>query len=206
MLLLQFDFAVTAQRALALRTHAGRPLRASPLTGLSGDRSCAQLLPERMVPEPIVVLTAMRLDTLDGVAQGSRFRRRSRATRMQMAGPRALLINGSSRSEHTCACELSKSYRMVQLAKQIFRERSDFKVEVLDLSRIASERQIHPCKSCSSTAAPLCHWPCSCYPDYSLWPIHDGPKRCKDTARSRRCEASRDLIETGKDVEHARPK
>lgn len=46
---------------------------------------------------------------------------------------------------------------MVQLAKQIFQERSDFKVEVLDLSRIASEyeRQIHPCKSCFSTAAPL---------------------------------------------------
>lgn len=29
-------------------------------------------------------------------------------------------------------------------------------------------RQIHPCKSCVSTAMPLCHWPCSCYPNYSL--------------------------------------
>ncbi|TCU24569.1 multimeric flavodoxin WrbA [Rhizobium azibense] len=91
-------------------------------------------------------------------------------------GPsRVLLINGSSRSEHTCPGELSKSYRMIQLAKQIFQESSDFKVKVLDLSRIASEygRQIHPCKSCFSTAAPLCHWPCSCYPNYSLGQIHD---------------------------------
>ncbi|MDM9645599.1 NAD(P)H-dependent oxidoreductase [Rhizobium sp. S163] len=42
--------------------------------------------------------------------------------------------------------------------------------DVLDLSRLASEygRQIHPCKACFSTAAALCHWPCSCYPNYSL--------------------------------------
>src|SRR5206468_2353987 len=30
-------------------------------------------------------------------------------------------------------------------------------------------RQGHSsCKSCVSTAMPLCHWPCSCYPNYSL--------------------------------------
>src|SRR6266516_3454556 len=48
-------------------------------------------------------------------------------------------------------------------------------VAVLDLSRLASEygRHIHPCKACFSTAAALCHWPCSCYPNYSLGQTQD---------------------------------
>jgi multimeric flavodoxin WrbA len=47
--------------------------------------------------------------------------------------------------------------------------------QVLDLSRLASEygRQIHPCKACFSTSAALCHWSCSCYPNYSLGQVHD---------------------------------
>src|SRR5207245_5215345 len=47
--------------------------------------------------------------------------------------------------------------------------------ELLDLSRLASEygRRIHPCKACFSTAAALCHWPCSCYPNYSLGQTQD---------------------------------
>jgi hypothetical protein len=27
---------------------------------------------------------------------------------------------------------------------------------------------IYPCKACVSTAQPLCHWPCSCYPNHAL--------------------------------------
>ena len=48
-------------------------------------------------------------------------------------------------------------------------------VEILDLSRLASEygRNIHPCKACFSTAPALCHWPCSCYPNYSLGQTQD---------------------------------
>jgi multimeric flavodoxin WrbA len=91
-------------------------------------------------------------------------------------GPlRFLLINGSSRSEHTCPGELSKSYRIVQVAKAVLEQEARVQVEVLDLSRLASEygRQIHPCKACFSTSAALCHWPCSCYPNYSLGQIHD---------------------------------
>jgi multimeric flavodoxin WrbA len=91
-------------------------------------------------------------------------------------GPiRFLLINGSSRSEHTCPGELSKSFRMVEAARMVLEQEPRVKVEVLDLSRLASEygRQIHPCKACFSTAAALCHWPCSCYPNYSLGQIHD---------------------------------
>jgi multimeric flavodoxin WrbA len=33
--------------------------------------------------------------------------------------------------------------------------------------------QIHPCKGCVSTAMPLCHWPCSCYPNHSLGQVND---------------------------------
>jgi multimeric flavodoxin WrbA len=89
-------------------------------------------------------------------------------------GPsRILLINCSSRSEHTCPGEMSKSFRLIELAHGIFDGAAE--VEVLDLSRLTSEygRNIHPCKACFSTAAALCHWPCSCYPNYSLGQTQD---------------------------------
>lgn len=88
--------------------------------------------------------------------------------------PRVLLINASSRSEHTCPGEMSKSYRLVEEARAVFEE-AGIETEMLDLSRIASEygRTIHPCKACFSTSAALCHWPCSCYPNYSLGQTQD---------------------------------
>ncbi|MDB5562184.1 MAG: NADPH-dependent reductase [Hyphomicrobiales bacterium] len=87
---------------------------------------------------------------------------------------RILLINASSRSEHTCPGEMSKTYRLVEIAQQVIAA-AGLEVEILDLSRLASEygRNIHPCKACFSTAAPLCHWPCSCYPNYSLGQTQD---------------------------------
>lgn len=83
---------------------------------------------------------------------------------------RILLVNGSSRSEHTCPGEMSKTWRLVELAKRMIDESGGFHVEILDLSRITSEfgKTIHPCKSCVSTSMALCHWPCSCYPNYAL--------------------------------------
>lgn len=88
--------------------------------------------------------------------------------------PRVLIINGSSRSEHTCPGEMSKTWRMVKLAEPVFAEMG-FAVDILDLSRLTSEfgRNIHPCKSCVATAMPLCHWPCSCYPNYALGQTND---------------------------------
>ncbi|WP_249157951.1 flavodoxin family protein [Bradyrhizobium jicamae] len=85
-----------------------------------------------------------------------------------------LLINGSSRSEHTCPGEMSKSFRLCKIAEPVFGEHG-YAVDWLDLSRLTSElgRHIHPCKSCVSTAMPLCHWPCSCYPNYSLQQTDD---------------------------------
>ncbi|MBT9471986.1 MAG: flavodoxin family protein [Pseudomonadota bacterium] len=90
-------------------------------------------------------------------------------------GPcRVLVINGSSRSEHTCPGEMSKSYRLADLCREEM-EGEGVAVNLLDLSRLASEygREIHPCKACFSTAAALCHWPCSCYPNYALGQAHD---------------------------------
>src|SRR6266404_9645276 len=51
--------------------------------------------------------------------------------------PRILLINGSSRSEHTCPGEMSKSWRMVKLAVPLF-EDMGLAVDILDLSRLTS--------------------------------------------------------------------
>lgn len=91
-------------------------------------------------------------------------------------GPkRFLIVNGSSRSEHTCPGEMSKSWRFVEIALDVFQAADNTEARVLDLSRLASEygRHIHPCKACFSTAAALCHWPCSCYPNHGLGQVQD---------------------------------
>jgi multimeric flavodoxin WrbA len=92
------------------------------------------------------------------------------------SGPsRILLINGSSRSEHTCPGEMSKSWRLLEMADKVIRAEPGFECDILNLSALASEynRVIYPCKSCVSTAMPLCHWPCSCYPNHSLQQNND---------------------------------
>lgn len=87
---------------------------------------------------------------------------------------RILLINGSPRSEHTCPGEMSKSFRLMEEAQKTI-EAEGFECEILDLSRVTSDykAQINPCKACVSTAMPLCHWPCSCYPNHSAGQTHD---------------------------------
>ncbi|WP_394808159.1 flavodoxin family protein [Nitrosomonas sp.] len=82
---------------------------------------------------------------------------------------RVLLICGSARNDGTCPGEMSKSFRLLKIVRETL-EQADIQVDVLDLSLITSEygRNIHPCKGCVSTAMPLCHWPCSCYPNHSL--------------------------------------
>ena len=82
---------------------------------------------------------------------------------------RVLLVCGSSRNDGTCPGEMSKTWRLTQLARQVVDD-AGIECDVLDLSLLASDydRHIHPCKGCVSTAMPLCHWPCSCYPNYAL--------------------------------------
>ncbi|MGQ0558822.1 MAG: flavodoxin family protein [Sphingosinicella sp.] len=83
--------------------------------------------------------------------------------------PCILVINGSSRSEHTCPGEMSKSWRLTEIAAEICGTQG-VKVEILNLARLAAEYgvRIHPCKACFSTSPALCHWPCSCYPNHAL--------------------------------------
>lgn len=90
-------------------------------------------------------------------------------------GPsRVLLICGAARNDKTCPGEMSKTFRMVQMARTVF-ERAGIEVDLLDLSLLTSEygKIIYPCKACVSTAMPLCHWPCSCYPNHSLGQVTD---------------------------------
>jgi multimeric flavodoxin WrbA len=91
------------------------------------------------------------------------------------APSRILVINGASRSEHTCPGESSKTWRLVTIAHDIFAQEQHLETEILDLSRLTSEygRVIYPCKTCVSTAMPLCHWPCSCYPNHALGQVQD---------------------------------
>jgi multimeric flavodoxin WrbA len=91
------------------------------------------------------------------------------------AAAHVLIINGSPRSEHTCPGEMSKSWRLIEIARDTFAQTPSLEIDILDLARTTSEygRHIHPCKACFSTAAPLCHWPCSCYPNHSLGQTQD---------------------------------
>ena len=102
-----------------------------------------------------------------------------RAAELQHRDPalptRFLLVNGSPRSEHTCPGEMSKTYRLVEVARTALAGIEGSECEVLDLSRVCSEygRHIHPCKACFSTSPALCHWPCSCYPNHALGQTSD---------------------------------
>jgi multimeric flavodoxin WrbA len=87
---------------------------------------------------------------------------------------RVLVVCGSSRNDGTCPGEMSKTYRMAKIAGEVL-ESAGLEVDLLDLSLLTSGYaiRIHPCKGCVSTAEPLCHWPCSCYPNHSLDQVGD---------------------------------
>ncbi len=87
---------------------------------------------------------------------------------------RALIICGSARNDGTCPGEISKTFRMLKWAEEVLK-REKIDTDVLDLSLLTSSYHlnIHPCKGCVSTAMPLCHWPCSCYPNHSLGQTSD---------------------------------
>ena len=87
---------------------------------------------------------------------------------------RVLVICGSPRNDGTCPGEMSKTYRLAEITQDTL-EREKIEVDLLDLSLVTNEyeRKIHPCKGCVSTAMPLCHWPCSCYPNHALGQNND---------------------------------
>lgn len=82
---------------------------------------------------------------------------------------RVLMLIGSSRNDGTCPGEISKTFRLARWMTEELQGQG-MTVDTLDLSLTTSEygRKIYPCKGCVSTAMPLCHWPCSCYPNHSL--------------------------------------
>jgi len=95
--------------------------------------------------------------------------RRARELHDQPGQARVLVIAGGARSDRTCPGEQSKTQRLVEEACDELRS-AGCHVDLLDLSRLTAEygAVIFPCKGCVSTAMPLCHWPCSCYPNHGL--------------------------------------
>jgi multimeric flavodoxin WrbA len=81
---------------------------------------------------------------------------------------RVLVVCSASRNDGSCPGEVSKTWRLSNIACEVL-EQGGIEVDLLDLSRLTSDydRHIHPCKGCASTAMPLCHWPCSCYPNHA---------------------------------------
>ena len=88
--------------------------------------------------------------------------------------PRILVVSASARNEHTCPGEYSKTSRLAAAVVEALHAAGCLTDE-LDLSRMTAEygKTIYPCKGCVSTAMPLCHWPCSCYPNHSLGQTRD---------------------------------
>lgn len=87
---------------------------------------------------------------------------------------RVLLICGSARNDGSCPGEISKTWRLTLLAQEELLK-ANIEVDLLDLSLLTSDydKHIHPCKACVSTAMPLCHWPCTCYPNHAQRQTND---------------------------------
>ena len=87
---------------------------------------------------------------------------------------RVLLVCGAARHDQTCPGEMSKTFRLSSLARDAI-ENAGLHCDFLDLSLLTAQygRQILPCKACVSTAMPLCHWPCSCYPNHAMGQVVD---------------------------------
>jgi multimeric flavodoxin WrbA len=98
-----------------------------------------------------------------------------RRQKNRRARSRILLVCGSSRNDQTCPGEMSKTFRLLEMARETIEAERRCEVEVLDLSRLTAEygKVIHPCKACVATAMPLCNWPCSCFPNHALGQVQD---------------------------------
>jgi multimeric flavodoxin WrbA len=110
----------------------------------------------------------------DWIATKQRIEEAQRRWAEPASPSRVLLICGSARNDGTCPGEMSKTFRLLELCREEL-EQAGIQPDVLDLSLLTSDygRKIHPCKGCASTAMPLCHWPCSCYPNHALNQTND---------------------------------
>lgn len=133
--------------------------RKSPRTRRAGDGFA----------DPDAELAVEWLATRDAI-------RAAEARQRDPASPsRILVVNGAPRSNQTCPGESSKSHRLAMLARDAVLAEPGFEVDLLDLSLLTSEygKVVYPCKACVSTAMPLCHWPCSCYPNHAIGQVND---------------------------------
>jgi multimeric flavodoxin WrbA len=112
--------------------------------------------------------------SVDWTLTRQRLRRAAKAWADPKTKTRALVICGSPRNDGTCPGEMSKTFRLSGLVSEALTA-AMIEVDFLDLSLVTSEygRTIHPCKGCVSTAMPLCHWPCTCYPNHALNQTND---------------------------------
>jgi multimeric flavodoxin WrbA len=87
---------------------------------------------------------------------------------------RVLLVSGAARHDQTCPGEMSKTFRLASQGREEI-EAAGLQCDFLDLSLLTAQygKQILPCKACVSTAMPLCHWPCSCYPNHAMGQVND---------------------------------
>lgn len=87
---------------------------------------------------------------------------------------RVLVICGSPRNDGSCPGEMSKTFRLAKIVEETLHAEGT-EADLLDLSFQTNEygRRIYPCKGCVSTAMPLCHWPCSCYPNHATAQVND---------------------------------
>lgn len=87
---------------------------------------------------------------------------------------RVLVICGSARNDGTCPGEMSKTWRLAKIVEETL-QKDSIETDFLDLSILQSGYaiRIYPCKACVSTAQPLCHWPCSCYPNHAFQQVGD---------------------------------
>ena len=88
---------------------------------------------------------------------------------------RILIVSGSTRSEHSCPGEVSKTRRLAGHAAQD--ARGARRVRGRPARALAPRRRAvegdPPCKACVSTSMALCHWPCSCYPNHAMGQTND---------------------------------
>jgi multimeric flavodoxin WrbA len=119
--------------------------------------------------DPAFELPVEWLDTREHILEAERRQRDPLSPR------RILLVCGAARHDQTCPGEMSKTFRLAQLAREVIEGGDGFECDVLDLSMLTAQygRQILPCKACVSTAMPLCHWPCSCYPNHAMGQVND---------------------------------
>ena len=107
--------------------------------------------------------------SIEWLATSARLRRAQQEWAMPGTRSRVLIVCGSARNDGSCPGEVSKTWRLSEIVRAAVDE-AGVTADLLDLSLLTSEygRRIHPCKGCVASAMPLCHWPCSCYPNHAL--------------------------------------